>query len=115
MSRHHPTSPCANCPYRVDAPRRHWDRSEFRKLLASEGTELGVVYACHNHARVAPKDRGMCAGWLLDQKNRGIPSIRLRLVLSRNEPAREAFALVSSGGHKLFRTVKSMCRANGVR
>ncbi len=111
----HPESPCAKCPYRKDAPLKLWDRIEFEQLLKTEDSQFGVVYACHNHKRHLPGDRGMCAGWLLNQKKRDVPSLMLRIELNTNEVSFAAFKKVHDGGHKLFRTVESMCRANGVR
>lgn len=111
----HPRSPCSTCPYRKDAPLGHWHPIEFRKLLASEGTTFGAVYACHGQAHKEPTARGMCAGWLLDQKKRDVPSIALRVVLLKDSSAVEAIENVTSGGAKLFSSVRAMCRANGVR
>lgn len=93
----------------------HWHPSEFKRLLATEGSELGTVYACHGHVKVKDPDRGMCAGWLLDQKKRNLPSIMLRLLLSRDDAALAAFDAVNDGGHPMFKTLTAMCRANGVR
>ena len=111
----HPTEPCSNCPYRKDAPLHHWDQREFVKLLVEDEKQLGSLYACHGHVKLNNKSRGFCAGWLLDQKKRRVPSIRLRLQLHVSAEARKAYELVNDGGHKLFRTVKAMCRANGVK
>lgn len=111
----HPKSPCANCPYRVDAPKRLWHREEFEKLLESEQELLGKLYACHKQSHIEPAERGLCAGWLLDQKRRGVPSNALRIALLRDSTVGEALAAVWDGGHKLYATVKQMCRANGVR
>lgn len=107
--------PCENCPYRMDAPRRLWHRSEFVKLLESDENLLGSTYACHKQGEMPASARGLCAGWLLDQKRRHVPSIALRMLLMTNEAARAAFEAVSAEGLEMFRTVKAMCRANGVR
>jgi len=111
------TMPCENCPYRKDAPLRLWDAAEFRGVLDAERSQFGKVYACHKQKALPPEERGFCAGWLLDQKRRGLPSIALRLKLSHDKTGEAAAALkaVNSGGHKMFRTVQAMCRANGVR
>jgi len=111
----HMTTPCANCPYRKDAPRRLWDVSEFRALLAAERDQIGKVYGCHKQAPLDPKARGFCAGWLLDQKKRNIPSIALRMVLISDPSAVDALEGVSDGGHEMFNSLEAMCRANGVR
>jgi Family of unknown function (DUF6283) len=108
-------TPCKNCPYRIDAPRKLWHRSEFVQLLEKDSSELGATYACHNQIDLAPKDRTFCAGWLLDQKKRGVPSILLRIQLSNNERALVEYNTVSDAGIPMFPTVKAMCRANGVR
>jgi uncharacterized protein DUF6283 len=109
------TRPCENCPYRMDAPRRLWHRSEFEGLLEAERSEFGRIYACHKQASLPSRERGFCAGWLLDQKNRGIPYLVLRIELSANAVNVAALEAVNADGLKMFRTVKAMCRANGVR
>jgi hypothetical protein len=111
----HMTTPCENCPYRRDALRRLWHRSEFEGLLDAETAPLGRTYACHKQASLSAAERGFCAGWLLDQKRRGLPSIALRLVLLRDPTAVVALDAVNDGGHPMFRTIRAMCRANGVR
>lgn len=106
--------PCKSCPYRKDAVLEFWSPKEFEQLLASEQSFMGAIYACHG----TKSDPDVCAGWLLDQKKRGLPSIALRV--AANDP-REGDAVIAainsvhSGGHKMFRTIQAMCRANGVR
>lgn len=108
--------PCAKCPYRKDAPLRLWHPDHFRKLLADDGNEFGgAVYGCHNDSKRAPADVRPCNGWLLDQRERGTPSIQLRLALRGNKAAQRAYASVTSAGLKLYASIKAMCRANGVR
>lgn len=111
----HRTEPCATCPYKRDSKLKMWHKSEFEGLLAAEESQLGAVYACHQDKSKSAKERGMCAGWLLDQKKRGLPCISLRLFLRSNPDACETLEKVNAGGHRLYRTLKSMCRANGVR
>jgi hypothetical protein len=111
----HMTRPCENCPYRMDAPRYHWHRDEFLSVLAAENSQMGSIFACHKQAKMPPAERGICAGWLLDQKKRGVPSIMLRIKLAQDAVARAAYEAVSGDGLRLFRTIKAMCRANGVR
>jgi hypothetical protein len=109
-------TPCLSCPYRKDAPLRLWHRSEFESLLAHDADPIrGAMFHCHGEVKKPTVERAMCVGWLLDQKKRGTPSIRLRLRLMTNEEAREAFDRVASGGAELYPTIKTMCRANGVR
>lgn len=108
-------TPCAQCPYRKDAPLKLWDRVEFENLLEQDADPIrGHVFGCHKHRHQPKRERRPCVGWLLDQKKRGIPSIQLRLMLMKSEVARKHFARIHSKGLKLFRSIQAMCRANGV-
>lgn len=112
--RAHPIRPCADCPYRQDAPLRHWHRSEFEKVLEAEASQFGSTFACHKHVVLPADRRGVCAGWLLDQQRRGLPSIALRMLLMRDRLLRRALERVQATG-PMFKTAAAMCRANGVR
>lgn len=110
--------PCACCPYRKDAPLRHWDKAEFVDLLAADADPMGgAVYGCHNHAKLPPEERGPCVGWLIDQRERGVPSIKLRLKLTfgGKEAAEQFNEARAPEGVELYPSIKAMCRANGVR
>lgn len=78
ISLFHCTTPCGNCPYRTDAPRRLWAKEEFEDLLMNENSQFNVVYKCHKN------NGGVCVGWLVDQYNRGVPSISLRIARHPN-------------------------------
>jgi hypothetical protein len=74
-----PKTPCANCPYRKDAPLQLWEKSHFEEVIQSENAEygLGAVFYCHKHT-----DKSMlCGGWLLTQKTRNIPNTYLKLLM----------------------------------
>ena len=93
-----------------------WHRSEFQSLLANDADEMnGRTFSCHKY-RLRPKDEWeFCAGWLLDQLGRGMPSIRLRIACSGNhEAAKNCFDGLTDGGHELWPTIEEMCAANGV-
>lgn len=113
--------PCKSCPYRKDSKLKLWHPSEFVNLLKQDacipGTDvsMGAMFGCHEYNKRPPETHRPCAGWLLDQKRRGLPNLNLRLTLSRNPLAAACFEAVSSAGLKLFRTMVAMCRANGVR
>lgn len=112
----HQTTPCANCPYRQDAPTHHWDRAEFRGVLDGEHpASLGKIYNCHQHGELPKEQQGLCAGWMLDQRARRVPSIRFRILLAGDAGARAALEAVNDGGHPMYPSVQAMCRANGVR
>lgn len=108
----HCTQPCANCPYRTDAPRALWDREEFRRLLETEteedpaaGAALGAVYACHK------QNGSICVGWLMDQDRRHLPSIRLRMALLQEEVGAGYLDRLRSPA-PLYPSVQAMVRAN---
>lgn len=105
-------SPCASCPYRLDAPLGLWDAVEFEGLLASERDIIGKVYGCHGTRKLERLE--VCVGWLLDQKRRGVPSTMLRLQLLREPEARRALDEISDDGLPLFESIEAMCLANGV-
>jgi hypothetical protein len=99
------TSPCNNCPYRKDAPLKHWSIEEFIDLLAKEKDHFGTVYNCHKN------DGSVCIGWLMNQDKRRLPSIALRLSLSRNNITREYLDKLKCKS-PMFDTVEEMCYTN---
>jgi hypothetical protein len=108
-------TPCGSCPYRKDAPIALWHREEYESVFRSETTTDpldGTIYGCHATLRKEPQ---VCAGWLLDQQRRGVPSIRLRLALMRNDAAVAALEAVNDGGHQMYDSALEMCAANGVK
>ena len=106
-------SPCKSCPYRKDSPLALWDRYEFENLLKHDADPMqGAVFGCHATRHRPREEQGPCAGWLLDQKRRGTPSIQLRLRLMRNEEAGHCYENVSEGGLELYETLQEMCEVN---
>lgn len=98
-------SPCENCPYRKDAPLQLWHKSEFKQLLASESSEMGVIYNCHKN------DGNVCIGWLMDQDKRRHPSIMLRISLIKHKVTRKYLDSLRCKS-ELFPSVKEMIQAN---
>lgn len=103
-------SPCGSCPYRTDAPLGLWHPLEFDNLARTERDQFGSVFACHSTAK--KPERSVCAGWLLSQRERGIPSLSLRLMLMRDPSAAAVLESVSDGGHELYASVQEMIEAN---
>lgn len=99
------TSPCKNCPYRKDAPLRHWSIEEFKDLLAKEMDYFGSVYNCHK------QDGTICTGWLMNQDKRRFPSIALRLSLSKNKIDRSILDKLHFKS-EMYDTVEEMCYTN---
>jgi hypothetical protein len=100
-------TPCAKCPYRKDAPLALWSADEFKQLLATEDDLLGATYGCHNN------DGTVCRGWFIDQRERGFPSIALRMTLAtRNIDADAIDRITAPEGVELFSDIYTMSKAN---
>lgn len=99
------TQPCNNCPYRLDAPLQHWSIAEFVDLIDSDSSTYGKVYGCHKN------DGHVCVGWLMDQDNRNLPSIALRISLSSNNVSRQYLSKLNCKTG-LFKSIRQMCIAN---
>ncbi len=104
--------PCTSCPYRKSAKLKLWHPKEFANLLRQDADPLmGHVFGCHQGRSLPVAKRSICAGWFLNQKSRGFPSIQLRLLIMKHNFDVDT---ITTGGHKLYKTLLSMCRANGV-
>ncbi len=99
------TQPCNNCPYRTDAPLKHWDKLEYKKLLDTENDYMGATYGCHKN------NGSMCIGWLMKQDENRFPSIMLRISLSKHNVTREYLDSLYCPA-PLYKDVKAMVRAN---
>ena len=105
--------PCGNCPYRKDAKLGLWDKGEFDNVMKQDADPIsGDIFGCHATVKAAPVDRSVCAGWLLDQKRRGLPSIKLRLKLMKHEEAVDCLEQTTDGGHELYDSIAEMVQAN---
>lgn len=55
-------SPCASCPYRLNAPSGVWDAEEYEKLLGYDGETFEQravsLFMCHQG------EGELCAGWV---------------------------------------------------
>lgn len=105
VSLFHCKQPCGNCPYRTDAPVRHWDKSEFETLLDSETHQFGTIYNCHKN------NGSVCVGWLMKQDENRLPSIALRMALTKYNVTRLYMDSLSSP-FPLYKNVKEMIKAN---
>ena len=104
------TEPCGSCPYRRDAKLGLWHPSEFENLARTEREQMGAIFGCH--ATIKQKPPSVCAGWLINQRERGVPSIALRLTLMRNKEAVDCLEKVNDGGHELYDSIEEMIEAN---
>jgi len=115
MKRKHAKKPCNDCPYRLSSPVGKWHPVEFQKVLEAErDPEHGSIFACHKTLQLPVKERGLCAGYLRDQKARGYPSIRLRLVLIADEQAASVAMEIDETAPGFYPNATVMCAANGV-
>ena len=89
--------PCAQCPYRRDAPLAKWHPQHFVDLILADRSLFGAIYLCHN------QDGNVCVGWALDQRE---------LRLGDDVDAARQFRELSDGGHPRFASVEEMCLAN---
>ena len=69
------------------------------------------TFGCHQDRHKEPKEVEPCVGWLLNQRERGTPSIALRLLLLREPEATAQFDESESGG-ELYDTVDELVRVN---
>lgn len=99
------SQPCSNCPYRKDAPLKHWDKAEFADLLSKDKDMMGASYGCHKN------DGTLCTGFVINQDKRGMPSIRLRIELSQLG-VRVADLDKLSCKSEMFETIEDMAHAN---
>jgi hypothetical protein len=105
-------SPCASCPYRADVDLMYWVREEYERLLASTRATIGIVFGCHKYRRRPKSEHVVCAGWLLDQREQGCPSIALRLAMTEApDVVNRAIETVHDGGHECGST-EEICKRN---
>ena len=105
-------APCVSCPYRKDARLAFWHADHFERLLADDANPWGALYQCHEDGKKPVDERGLCVGWMLDQKRRNVPALLLRLKMMNDERVGEQLERISGSGFSLFRSVQAMCRAN---
>lgn len=98
-------TPCGSCPYRKDAKEAHWHKIEFEKLLKTDKDYIGKTYKCHKN------DGSCCRGWLMNQDKRNLPSIALRLALSKEGITREYLDKLNCQS-EMFDTIEEMAIAN---
>lgn len=99
------TKPCSNCPYRKDAPLQHWHKEEFQKVVDSENDYMGKTFACHK------QNGSICVGWLMNQEKRGLPSIALRLSLTKHN-VHYSYLESLSCNSEMYEDWKEMVEAN---
>jgi hypothetical protein len=87
-----------------------WAPIEFAQLAKAAADPMGSTFGCH-------KDTGklrpaICRGYLVDQKRRDVPSIRLRLQMSNDPKLVAIFEALDEKDPDLYRSLAAMIRAN---
>ena len=102
-------TPCSNCPWRRDSPRKYWHRDHFLDIYRHCQNDGIHTMLCHKSSSL-PSPR-LCHGWIAVQ---GFDSIGVRLACMRGEVTAD---LVRSGvdpSIPMFDNFDSMMRANGI-
>jgi hypothetical protein len=103
--------PCANCPWRVDAPRRHWDPQHFVDIWRNCQDDGTNVMLCHKSSALPEEERGSvpCQGWI---RVMGFDAIGARLLVMRDQVTMAE--VEDRDGPRLFPTFAAMLRANRI-
>ena len=105
--------PCNNCPWRVDAPREHWDPQHFVDIWRNCKDDGMHIMLCHKsnnlplgkNAPAAPP----CQGWI---RVMGFDAIGVRLLVMRGQVTFEE--VEDKNGPELLPTFTKMMRANKI-
>ena len=103
--------PCSNCPWRVDAPREHWDPQHFVEIYRNCQDDGMHVMLCHKAIALPEEDRDSlpCQGWL---RVMGFSAIGARLACMNGTATVEE--VEDRDGPELFPTFAAMMRANKI-
>ena len=103
---------CANCPWRVDAPRDHWDRQHFIDIWRNCQDDGLHVMLCHKAGALPEPARGdiPCQGWI---RVMGFDAIGVRILAMQNKIT--VAEIEDTKGPKLFPSFTAMMRANKIR
>lgn len=106
------SEPCATCPYRKSVRRAFWSIVEYENLLANDAEPFGAMFNCHGEAKKPKGEQRFCAGWLLDQRRRGVPSLLLRIKLWSDPTLAKHFESLKDLGRKMYASIEKMFEAN---
>jgi hypothetical protein len=104
--------PCQNCPWRVDAPRQHWDPTHFVEIWRGCQDDAMHVMLCHKSNALPKKDQGdiPCQGWI---RVMGFSAIGVRLLAMQDKITIEE--VEDKDGPELFPSFAAMLRANKIK
>lgn len=103
---------CANCPWRVDAPRGYWDPQHFVDIWRNCQDDGLHVRLCHKSGNLPKEERGSvpCQGWI---RVMGFDAIGVRLLVMRGHATFEE--VEDRDGPRLFPSFTAMLRANKIK
>lgn len=103
--------PCNNCPWRLDAPRGHWDTQHFIDIWKNCQDDGLNIMLCHKANALPAEERPSmpCQGWI---RVIGFDAIGVRLLVMRNQVTLEE--VNDQDGQTLFPTFTAMLRANKI-
>jgi hypothetical protein len=103
---------CNNCPWRVDAPREHWDPQHFEDIYRNCQDDGLHVMLCHRAGALPKEHQGNvpCQGWI---RVMGFDAIGVRLLVMRGNVTFEE--VEDKKGPALFPTFAAMLRANKIK
>ncbi len=99
-------NPCGNCPYRKDAPKTLWHKTEFKRLLKNQKDIVGKVYGCHK------KNESICVGWAILQVKNGVQCNALRIEMLRGKLTYDYLESLSSPQAELYDSLEDMIKHN---
>lgn len=113
------TAPCSSCPFLRSAPLAYWHPDEYTKLFRMEMLEKEpsstAVFSCHKERSLPASTRRLCAGWMIDQKRKNIPSLALRLLVRRNAAVAEQLRTAAAESGAVYGSVGELVQANADR
>lgn len=103
--------PCANCPWRIDAPRGYWDPQHFTAIWQNCQDDGANIMLCHkaNNLPEEERPRVPCQGWI---RVMGFHAIGVRLLALRHQVSPDE--ITDRGGPPLFPSFTAMLLANKI-
>lgn len=97
--------PCANCPWRKDAPVNYWHPDHFRSIATTCRNDGLHMMQCHKTTKETLR---ICAGWAAVE---GFDAIGLRIaaLFGRYDPAS-----LDTKGLELYESFDEMLEANNI-
>lgn len=99
--------PCADCPWRKDAPLGVWPRERWLTLARTCRGDGQLIFACHKSPQDAPR---VCLGWAAVEGD-GAVGVRHALRLRKLDLAA---VYARPEGIPLYESFDAMLAANGV-